>query len=172
MSGWTEHMTSIERQYGSRASAVAAIGDLALPALSGRDALYCYAIGGAITEAHGRRAFEALEDMRDLAKSVRLRIMQTTYRIYGHGSRIIKESTEPIRARTVTLRYDDGRKFDVTTDAEGRVFLSREVDGKFLTMEPFGASSSFLPPYAARVFITRAADNRIELVVHKNIGEQ
>jgi hypothetical protein len=139
--------------------------------LSGRDALYCYAIGGAVTEAHGRRAFEVLEDMRDLVKPVRLRIVQTTYRIYGHGSRIIRESTEPVRARTVTLRYDDGRKFDVTTDAEGRVFLSREVDGKFLTMETFGASSSFLPSYAQRVFITRAADNQIEFVVHKEIGQ-
>jgi hypothetical protein len=171
MNDWTEHMANIEKQYGSRANACAAIGDVAIPALSGRDALYCYAIGGAVTETHGRRAFEVLDDLRDLAKPVRLRITQTIYRIYGHGSRIIKEATGPIRTRVVTLRYDDGRKFDVTTNADGRVLLSREVDGKFLTMEPFG-TSSFLPPHATRVFITRAAENQIELVLHKNIGEQ
>lgn len=169
LSGWTEHMASIERQYGSRTNAGAAISDIALPALSGRDALYCYAIGGAITEAHGRRAFEVRDDMRDLAKPVRLRLVQTITLIYG--SYFIPQLAVPIRARIVTLRYDDGRKFDVTTDDEGRVLLSREVDGKFLTMEPFGASSSFLPPFSKRVFITRAADNQIELIIHKRAGE-
>ena len=169
--GWTEHMASIENQYGGRAKASAAIGEIVTPALSGRDALYCYAIGGAVTEAQGRRAFEVLGEMRDLANVVRLRIVQTIYRWYGHGSRIIKEGTEPIRSRQVTLRYDDGRTFDVTTDSEGRVMLSPEVDGKFPTMKPFG-QSTMLRPSVTRVLMTRASENQIELTLNKDIGDQ
>jgi hypothetical protein len=169
MNGWTEHLANIVQRYGSRANASAALGEIELPTLSGRDALYCYAIGGAVTEAQARTAFEVLADMRDLASAARLHLVQTIYRRYG--SRILPESTEPIRSRTVTLRYDDGRTFDVTTDREGRVLLSRESDNKFLSLVPFSTSGSFLPPYSNRVYITRGVDNRIEYVVTKEIGE-
>ena len=166
---WPQFIAFLEKEYGSRAGASAALGDIALPILSGRDTLYYYSIGGVLTEAIARRANEVLADMRDLAKPARLYLAQLTYRIYG--SRILLEAKEPIRW-PVTLRYDDGRKFDVTPDAEGRVLLSRECDGKFLAMEPLNASSTFLPPFSSRVFITRTADNRLEYSVHKAIGEQ
>ncbi len=167
---WTQYLASIVQRYGSRANASAALGNIELPVLSGRDALYCYAIGKAVTDVQARRAFAVLDDMRELAKAARLSIVQTVYRVYG--SRILRESTAPLRSCTVTLRYDDGRTFNVTTDTEGRVLLSPDSHGKFLTMEPLSKSSSFLPNYAARVFITREADNNIEYVVHKEIGEK
>ena len=167
---WTPYMASLVQRYGSRANASAALGNIELPALSGKDALYCYAIGKAVTDVQARRAFAVLADMVELSKAARLSIVQTVYRIYG--SRILPESTTPLRSCTVTLRYDDGRKFNVTTNTEGRALLSPDCHGKFLTMEPLSQSSSFLPNYANRVFITREADNKIEYVVHKEIGEK
>ena len=166
---WTQYLATIVQRYGSRANASAALGNIELPALSGKDALYCYAIGKAVTDAQARRAFAVLEDVRDLAKPIRLNIVQDTYRVYG--SRILLESTGPLRSCTVTLRYEDGRKFQVTTDTEGRALLSRDCDGKFLTMEPLSKSSTFLPNFAPRVYVTRGADNKIEYSVHKAIGE-
>ena len=170
VSGWKEHLTKIEQQYGSRADASAKLGEIALPSLSGRDALYCFAIGSVVTDAIGRRAFEVLNAMRELAKPpVRLQIVETIYRVYG--SRILKESTEPIRNRTVTLIYeDDGSKFGMTTNADGRVLLAQRAHGRFVSMVPFGPSS-FLPPFVTRAFCTREADNKIELSVYKKIGE-
>jgi hypothetical protein len=166
---WPNFIAFLDKQYGGRSQASAALGEINVPILSGRDTLYCYAIGGAVTEAHARRASEVLADMRDLAKPARLHFVQINYRVYG--SRILWESRESIRSRTITLRYDDGRKFNVTTDAEGCVLLSRDFENKFLTMEQLSPSSTFLPNFTSRVYITRG-DNLFEYSVHKAIGEK
>lgn len=167
MDTWAAERAKIVQQYGSLANARSALGDIAVPGLSGRDAVYCYAIGGAVTEAQGRRAFEVLNDMRDLAKAILLRFEQITYQVYP--ARIIPVKKEPIRSRTLTLRYEDNRKFDVTTDADGRALISRQADGKFLYLEPFTTSEAFLPDGAQRVFVTRGGANLFEYSMYKKV---
>ena len=49
MNDWTEFLAKLVNHYGSRANVSAALGEIQLPTLSGRDALYCYAIGGSHT---------------------------------------------------------------------------------------------------------------------------
>jgi hypothetical protein len=166
---WAAYLQKVDQQYGGRANTRSKLGDVATPPLSGRDALYCYAIGGAVTEAQGRRAFEVLEDLRDLAKAVSLRFMQTNYDVYENRGLVLAVGKEAIKSRKVTLFHEDGRKFEVTTNKDGRVLLSREFDNKLLKMEPFGSTAAYPPVAAPRVLVKRGADNLFELNVYRKI---
>jgi len=165
MNNWPEHIANIEKDYGSRANASAALGDVSVPTLSGRDALYCYAIGGAVTEAQGRRAFAVVAEMRELAVAIPVRLFEKTVFRDRRGNPVT-QFTNPIISRTVTLRDDAAKKLDVTTDRQGWAMIPREVDGKFFTIEPFGESTY---SSSARVCVTRGGKNEIELTSYKTL---
>jgi hypothetical protein len=65
----------------------------------------------------------------------------------------VVETAAPFRNRTVNFRYEDGRTFSVTTDADSRAVLSREVDGKVLIMEPFARSAAEWPAQPLRMLV-------------------
>jgi len=151
---------------GSRANACAAIGDVAIPGIV-RPPMRCTATPSAArlrkrTAGVLSRCSTTYATWQSRCACVSPRHLSHIWPRLAHH----QGSDGTDSHMRVTLRYDDGRKFDVTTNADGRVLLSREVDGKFLTMEPFG--SPLPATHATRVFITRAAENQIELVLHKN----
>jgi hypothetical protein len=169
---WPQFIAFIEKEYGTRARASAALGDITLPILSGRDTLYYYSIGNAVSDALARRAYEVLEDMRDLAKPVRLKILLTTHLMFDmHFEK--ERIQQSVPARTLTFRYENGPRFEVTTDAEGRAIVSRDADGKYLIMEPFALSTPRAPWQAqpVRMLVKRAVENQFELHVYKYFYE-
>lgn len=163
---WSRHFDKI-----GRAGASATLGDVDLPPLAGNDAIFCYVIGNAVSADDGKQAFVVLDELRDLASAMRLRIMSEITRWYGGGSRIISEGIKPLSSQRVTLRFGDGTSLVVTTDADGRALLPVRYEGQSVKMDAVG-SSSIMPPFITGCTLGRSVENTIMQRRNCSIGDE
>jgi hypothetical protein len=133
---WRKHYDAIKQRYPDPAAASAALGETALPPIPGRDAIYCYALGNTITSEQAERAWRALDELRDLAKPVRLRIMITHRWMYAGDKHWNQDGPAPLRSRGVTLRFGNGKVMGAGTDGDGWIALPPEASGETVTMDP------------------------------------
>ena len=136
LDSWAEYREAITRQYGGIEQAGAALGDLALPPLAGSDALYCYPLGGSLSSHDAERANQVVQELRDLANPVRLRIHSQIYKYYPSGRVFVEQKDMPLCSTTVTLRFGSGSSVTTRTDAAGWVFLRGETAGEQVDMDP------------------------------------
>lgn len=129
---WQAHYEDIRQRYPDPAAAAAALGEIALPPLAGRDAIYCYAIGSSITAGQAEQAFRALDELRE---PLRARVYVAVNRQYADGS-VTPALLVPFPSARVTLRFGSGRSLEASTDPFGWVLLPGDAAGETVELDP------------------------------------
>ena len=149
---WRTHYLALMIKYPDPQ---ASLGDMTLPPLAGRDAFFCYAIGNSITIDQAARATQTLDELRQLAQPVKLRIMSTESWAYLGDKKRNVNGPHPFGGAQVTLRFGNGTSATANTDGGGWIFLSPDKAGLTVTMDFSGDVTS--------CHLDRYGDNRIDL---------
>lgn len=129
---WRTHYEGIQQRYPDPAAAAAALGEIALPPMAGRDAIYCYAVGSSITAGQAEQAFRALDELREPLRAL-VRVAVHWQNVYGDVAQV---PATPFTSRKITLRLGSGRSLVVSTDANGWVLLPMDTAGESVAMDP------------------------------------
>lgn len=119
---WRTHKEKILKPYADAVAAAAALGELPLPPMAGKHALYSYQVGAAVTSEDAENARKVLERMRDLANPVFVRVIYSSADEAWGGTEVNHRS-HPLANERVELQFSNGDRISTSTDANGDAAL-------------------------------------------------
>ncbi|MFZ6653984.1 hypothetical protein [Undibacterium sp. TJN19] len=160
---WSVHKEKILQPYADAAAAGAALGELPLPPMIGKHALYSYQVGAAVTSEDAENARKVLQRMRDLASPIIVRIIYSSSQEAWGGTEV-NHSSHPLANERVELQFSDGDRISATTDANGDVALPFSRLGSTVTSA--SASSRAVDSRARSLPTVLKGRTGNEIVIH------
>ncbi len=138
---WRAAFDKIVVQYDNVQAAAAALGQVALPALAGSDALYCYSIGTELTDEQIATARAMQKRFVPITLQV-MRLETIKPGQMGPGPPLFPPEPQAVFRRDIRLRFSNGESMDMMTSPDGWITVPPDKLGLKVTLDsiPFPGS--------------------------------